>query len=173
MTTMRVMICLAGIIGIAGFCRAQDIDSPKFVFFGGAGLTKHSSVTQSSVHFGATLEEIPPLRAKSGPPYPGGFLFEVGYVGPAHDLGSGSAMLSVNYAGAFATEKCRHILPFFTGGYTRLFGTGNALNYGGGFDFLINHTRAVRFEARDYFRLSGSKEHNVAFRIGYIIYLAD
>jgi hypothetical protein len=62
MATIRVMICLAGIIGVTGFCGAQDIDSPKFVVFGGAGVTNQSTVTHGSVHFGAIFEEVPPFR---------------------------------------------------------------------------------------------------------------
>lgn len=169
MGTIRGMMCLAGIICATGFCFAQDVASPKFVVFGGTGVNSQSAVTHGSIHFGASFEEVPPVRSGH---FPQGFIFEGGYIGPMNDLGLGSAIFSVNYAGAFAVPKSR-LLPFFTGGYTRLFGTGNAVNYGGGIDFLLSNTRAVRFEVRDYLRLSDVREHNVAFRLGYIIYMKD
>jgi hypothetical protein len=56
-----------------------------------------------------------------------------------------------------------------TVGYTRLFGTGNALNYGGGINLYIKDgTRALRFEVRDYLRFADFNEHSAAFRIGYL-----
>ncbi len=57
-----------------------------------------------------------------------------------------------------------------TGGYTRLFGTGNAINFGGGMDFRLNAERSVRLEVRDYYNVTGPRGHSVAVRIGCLVY---
>lgn len=124
--------------------------------------------------FGADFEEAPP--ASKGH-FPGGILFEGGYAGPTADFSAGSAFFSANYMAAFPVHQytSRMMLGFFTGGYTRLFGSGNAVNYGGGLDLVLSNTRALRLEVRDYQRLSGPgiHEHNIALRFGYIIYISD
>lgn len=56
---------------------------------------------------------------------------------------------------------------FITGGYTRMFGTGNAVNLGGGFDFNVGETTGIRLEIRDY-RQSGTAQHNLAVRLGLL-----
>jgi len=151
---------------------AQDLGSPKFVVFGGAGVTNQAAVTRAGMQFGADIEEAVPAYHGH---FPQGFLFEGGYAGPARDFAAGSALFSANYLGTFLMQKSKSqiFLPSFTGGYTRLFGTGNAINFGGSLDFVLSQKRALRFEARDYLRLSGPKEHNVALRFGYIFYIPD
>jgi hypothetical protein len=64
-------------------------------------------------------------------------------------------------------------LPFASAGYSRLFGTGNAVNLGGGIDYRLSNTRAVRVELRDYYSFSTPTQHNVALRIAYVIYFRD
>ena len=166
------LIFLVTYFQISPNCFGQDLASPKFVLFGGAGVTNQSAALRPSVHFGADFEEAPPIFKNH---FPGGFLFEGGYAGPAASFSSGSALFSANYMAAFPVNHSKNspLLAFFTGGYTRLFGTGNAVNYGGGVDFVLSHTRALRLEVRDYLRLSGPKEHNVGLRVGYIIYISD
>lgn len=150
--------------------RAQDLGSPKFVVFGGAGVTNQSAVTRAGMQFGADIEEAVPAYHGH---FPQGFLFEGGYAGPVAD--AGSALFSANYLGTLQVQKAKStiLLPSFTGGYTRLFGTGNAINFGGSLDFVLSQKRAIRVEARDYLRLSGVREHNVALRVGYIFYIPD
>ncbi len=64
-------------------------------------------------------------------------------------------------------------LPFATAGYTRLFGTGNAVNFGGGFDYRLSQTRAIRVEVRDYYSFSTPAQHNIGLRIGFVFYIWD
>jgi hypothetical protein len=142
------------------FCFAQDI-----AIFAGVGMTNRSAVTNSSIHLGVSMEGL----AQRGAFWQGG-LSEVGYIGPINSLGHGSAIFSVNYKGAFNHGNSSRLFPFFTGGYTRLFGTGNAVNYGFGVDVPFHKSKALRFEVRDYLRLSGFEEHNVAFRSGLNLY---
>jgi hypothetical protein len=55
-------------------------------------------------------------------------------------------------------------------GYSRIFGTGNALNYGGGIDYWLDEYHMIRFEIREYRRMSGTRKKDLAFRIGYVFY---
>jgi hypothetical protein len=156
-------------LSATGLCFCQDdFPSPKLVLLGGSGTTNQSGNAHRSLHLGIDLDE--PLAGYLGK-IPGGYLLELGYAGPIKDFSSGSTIFSANYVGAFSVAK--RLMPFFTVGYTRILGTGNALNYGGGIDLVIkNTTRAIRFEVRDYMRMSGSKAKDLAFRIGYVIYAA-
>src|SRR5262249_28401311 len=112
-------------------------------------------------------------RMRSG--FPTGFLLEGGYTGPWNRFGAGSAIFSANYMAAFDTTTDGHpkCLPFVTTGYTRLFGTGNGVNFGGGVDFLHKGTVAFRVELRDYVRITGPTEHNLAIRIALLKYVRD
>jgi hypothetical protein len=65
------------------------------------------------------------------------------------------------------------LIPFASTGYTRLFGTGNAVNFGGGFDYRFSQTRAIRVEVLDYYSFSTPAQHNVGLRVGYVVYLWD
>jgi hypothetical protein len=85
-------------------------------------------------------------------------------------LGNGSALLSFNIITEFIVLHPNRLTTFATGGYSRLFGTGNALNFGGGINFYIkDRMRALRFEVLDYWHISGAKEHNVVLRMGRLI----
>jgi hypothetical protein len=164
-------LLLVGMLALlGGSCFGQDYADPRFVLFGGAGVTTGPQV--GGLQYGASFEVAPPVRHGQ---FPFGFLLEGGYIGPLNSLrspSSGAALFSANYLVAFHRKfKSIDALPFVTGGYTRLFGTGNAVNYGGGVDLVVKPNRAVRFEVKDYLRLSGPKEHDVALRIGWVIYL--
>jgi hypothetical protein len=161
---------------------AQDAASPKFTAFAGAGLnvTQHNS--RGEIQTGASFDEAPPGSW-------GGYLFEGGYVGPWANLHEGAAFASADYMASWSlgqkgrgrtasgqpywSDRGWKLLPFARAGYTRLFGTGNAVNFGGGFDYRFSHAHAVRAEAVDYYSFSTSHQHNVALRIGFVIYLRD
>jgi hypothetical protein len=149
-------------------CRAQDVVSPKLVVFGGAGTMLQQSRALGEMHLGASFEE-------SVPNHWYGLAFEGGYVGPWSRLKAGSGILSFNYMPSWQADKQGRFLPFATLGYTHLFGTGNAVNYGGGLDLRLNNIHAIRFEARDYYSPTHPQtaQHNVAFRVGWVIYLWD
>lgn len=150
-------------------CAAQtDLDSPKFVTFAGAGMFLTHERALGEVQAGASFELSAPNRWI-------GFGLEGGHVGPWSRPKAGSAILSLNYTPSWKLDEKGHLLSFATVGYTRLFGTGNAVNFGGGLDLRLNDAHAIRLEARDYYSPSSSpsSQHNVAFRIGWVIYLAD
>lgn len=177
------------VIALVTFCfvvgtvttRAQDAASPKFTLFAGPGIIRTQGISRGEVQAGVSLDEAPPDAG-------GGFSFEAGYLGPWSKPHIGSAFLSVDYmaawnlgpSGSGRTAKGTHywsdhgwkLLPFASAGYTRLFGTGNAVNFGGGVDYRLSNNRAIRIEVRDYYSPSAA-QHNVALRIGLVIYISD
>jgi len=161
---------------------AQDAASPKFTAFAGAGINATQQNSRGEIQTGASFDEAPPGSW-------GGFLFEGGYLGPWADLHEGSAFASGDYMASWSlgqkgkgrtasgqsywSDRGWKLLPFARAGYTRLFGTGNALNFGGGVDYRFSHNRAIRAEAVDYYSFSTPHQHNVALRIGFVIYIRD
>ena len=105
-----------------------------------------------------------------------GFMLDLGLIGPV-PRNPVDGVFSVNYLTTYNTRSGpyaysqRQIFPFATVGYSRLFATGNALNYGGG--ILLRYSKrgtsdnvpGVRFEYRDYW-LPGF-EHMRGFRISF------
>jgi len=145
---------------------AQDIESPKFSLFAGAGTSSTSNQSVGSMQFGASFGETVPNQWK-------GLFLEGGYILPWSDPDSRSAFFSANYAASWQSKAAPRLLPFATVGYTRLFGKGNALNYGGGVDWLLQGKQALRLEVRDYQAFTTPQQHNVALRVGWIFYLYD
>jgi hypothetical protein len=104
---------------------------------------------------------------------------EGGYLAPWARLRAGSALLSFDYmpswhfarAGTTEPENDWKFLPYASAGYTRLFGTGNAVNFGVGADYRFRKTQAIRVDIRDYYSFASPRQHNVALRIGWVIYL--
>jgi len=153
-----------------GACVGQ---STSLVMFGGGGVNNQGANNRSSLHVGGDFEATMPLQRGQ---FPWGVLIEGGYVGPITN-NKGSAILSTNYVLAFRTVEAKtggfapgKVVPFLTGGYTRLFGTGNAVNFGGGIDVMLHSLAAVRFEVRDYLNSADQNMHDVGFRIGWVLY---
>ncbi|HET9180597.1 MAG TPA: hypothetical protein VFP59_00570 [Candidatus Angelobacter sp.] len=156
-------------------CQIQDPRLPNVALFGGMGITNAnpSNAVHSSMQFGADLDQSA-AWSRSHPMFPVGYLFEGGYISPANSFSAGSAILSLNYLGRFnfSDRPDPGVMTFLTGGYTRLFGTGNAINFGGGLEFKITDLTRIRVELRDY-RHSGPAEHNFAIRIALVKTLPD
>ena len=159
---------------LASASAAQSTDFPQFALFGGAGITNASNAVHGSFHFGADFDQGH-AWSPSRPLFPVGYLFEGGYIAPVNSFAAGSAILSLNYLGKFnfSDKSDAKATLFFTGGYTRMFGTGNAINFGGGVDCRISDRTGLRFEVRDYRRAGGPTEHNMAIRIALLKTLAD
>lgn len=166
---LKALGLVLALILFLGNCHAQDAPFPNFALFGGAGITNTSGPVHGSFQFGADVDQGVPWRP-SRPIFPVGYLIEGGYVSPVNSFAAGSAILSLNYLGRFRFSDNRDALvtAFATGGYTRMFGTGNAVNFGGGFDFNVGETTGIRLELRDYRRTGGPREHNFAFRIALL-----
>jgi len=67
----------------------------------------------------------------------------------------------------------RSVYPFLTGGYTRMFATGNAVNFGPGVDFGKDDEHLIRIELRDYYLFTGPQQHVLSLRIGFGKFIAD
>ena len=183
-------IRLVGMLCFAGICFGQDEqpekqgnqkageyhipwwaptdDRAKWILFGGYGINEQSgtagSVEASSprklVNFGGAIERVA--------------FFELSYLGPAEKLNSSQSWGSVLFSTGMTSTptlgrigKIRFDLPC-TLGYTRMIRTANAVNFGAGLDVIWGKDHGIRFEVRDYFKLSGHNEHNVVFRIAYL-----
>jgi len=99
--------------------------------------------------------------------------FELGIAGP---IPGGHPVDGFVSADAMFANKLPHrpTYPFLTGGYTRIFATGNAVNFGLGVD-LGKHdsNRLIRIELRDYYLFTGPTQHIVGLRIGFGTLIAD
>lgn len=162
------------LVVFAGSCAAQTADFPQFALFGGAGITNASGAVHGSLHFGADFDQGHPW-SPNRPLFPVGYLFEGGYIGPVNSFSAGSAILSVNYLGKFkfSDKPDSTLTAFFTGGYTRMFGTGNAINFGGALEYQMTDRTGLRFEVRDYRRAGGPAEHNMAIRVALLKTFGD
>jgi hypothetical protein len=99
--------------------------------------------------------------------------FELGFVGPVKGGAPIDGLVSVDYM--FANKlRHRHQYLSFTVGYSRLFVTGNAANFGLGFDFgKDEYQRLIRVEVRDYFVFNGVSQHVIGLRIGIGKFISD
>jgi hypothetical protein len=161
----NLAIVLAVILAHPWSTAAQDTASPKLTLFGGVGSHLSAGNSAGEAQLGASFDETPP-----GANF--GILFEAGAAVPWSNLNSSSAILSVDYSAAWSLDKSQRFLPFATLGYSRLFGTGNAMNFGVGLDYRLSHIRAIRVEARDYW-VPERSTHDVALRVGWVLYLQD
>jgi hypothetical protein len=163
MKAIRVMLWVLFCMYPASFCHGQAAE-----LMGGSGLTIQSGDTHRSLYLGAGFSAVTPMVLRRGAyniPY--GYLIELGYAGPLKNFRSGSTFFSADYEGAFSFTE--GLMPFITVGYTRILGTGNALNYGGGVDYIFpNWGRGIRAEVREYRRISGAREKDLVFRFGFI-----
>ena len=102
-------------------------------------------------------------------------MFEGGYVGPFNNLRGGAALFSIDYMPSWLIRTNANspmFCPFAALGYTQLFGTGHAANFGAGLDVRLSGKFAVRLEGRDYMGFT-PHEHIGAFRIGFRRYFWD
>jgi putative flippase GtrA len=99
--------------------------------------------------------------------------FELGVIGPLPGGYPLDGLAGFNLM--FANKVPRHELyPSFTAGYTRMFATGNAANFGVGLDIGKRESdKLMRIELRDYFLFTGPQQHVVALRIGFGKFIAD
>jgi hypothetical protein len=94
-------------------------------------------------------------------------VFELGVIGPIPAGRSLDGLFSAN--GMFTSTVTHHeAFPFFTAGYTRVFVTGNALNFGTGIDLGNRKSdRLIRIEFRDYYLFSSSQQNIVELRMAF------
>jgi hypothetical protein len=108
-----------------------------------------------------------------------GFYFfdlEVGAMGPTANHNSVSAYLSTNLFVPLVPLRdidSKHGVPIAVGGYTQMFGASNALNYGVAYAYPVGENHSVQFEARDYWTVASPSQHNIAFRVVWLVDIPD
>ena len=157
LNTLLVCICL--LTGIAG---AQSFGA--YTYFARVGWVCGAGASNSPIATKPT--------AQCGGIFSGPFFdLEAGVMGPQANQSTVSGYLSTNLFIPLIPLKDlgnRHGVPLFVGGYTNMFETGNALDYGLAFAHPIDQSHSIQFEVRDYWAFSNPSQHNVVFRIAWL-----
>jgi hypothetical protein len=96
------------------------------------------------------------------------FDFEIGGMGPMATPKGASGYFSTNFVVplvAWSKWANPHGAPLVVGGYTHMFETENALDYGLAFERPIDDSHSIQFEVRDYWAYSESGRHDVVLRV--------
>jgi hypothetical protein len=126
----------------------------------GAGATESAASVKPTAQCGALFSALPFLD------------LEAGVMGPQANRSSVSGYLSTDLVLPLS-HKSKQGLSLFVGGYTRMFETGNALDYGLALSRTIDATHSIQFEVRDYWANANPNQHNIVFRVVWLIGLPD
>lgn len=69
--------------------------------------------------------------------------------------------------------KTKNVLPMIVGGYTRMFETGNALDYGLACANPLDSSHSIQFEVRNYWANANPAQHNIVFRVLWLVGIPD
>jgi hypothetical protein len=130
----------------------------------GAGASNSTAATKPTAQCGGTFSLLP------------FFNLEAGVMGPQAKRSAVSGYLSTNAWAPLVPFKHlanKHGIPMVVGGYTRMFETGHALDYGLAFAHPIDSSHSIQFEVRDYWAFANPSQHNVVFRIAWLVGLPD
>jgi putative flippase GtrA len=134
--------------------------------FCGAGASNSSAATKPTVGCGVGLTLLPlPI------------FFEVGVMGPQANRSYLSGYVSLDTSIPLARPTSTY-LPMAIVGYSRLFETGHAPDYGLALALprpgkQSDATKSLRLELRDYYTSANPTQHNMMFRIGWMGEEAD
>jgi hypothetical protein len=172
-----------GISLFAGIARAQTQSSapttpatpPKSIgaygdWFARAGLTCGAGASNSSV---ATKPTVQCGGIAGIMPF---FDLEVGVMGPQANRSAASGYLSTNtWMPLIPLNQLgnKYGVPLVLGGYTRMFETGHVLDYGVAFAKPIDRSHSIQFEVRDYWAFANPNQHNIVFRVVWLVGLPD
>jgi hypothetical protein len=126
----------------------------------GAGASESSASAKPTVQCGGLFTIWPFLD------------LEAGVMGPQANRSSVSGYLSTDLVFPLG-RSIKHGLPLVVGGYTRMFETGNALDYGLALSRAIDSTHSIQFEVRDYWANANPNQHNIVFRVVWLIGVPD
>ena len=171
MTLLFTATMMTGVIHAQTAAKAWPdggLGAYNYLYRGGlvcGGGASHSDVrTNPTVQCGAVL---------SMPPF---FDLEFGVMGPQANRSNISGYLSTNFVAPLPSTKrfTKTIgMPIAICGYTRMFETGHALDYGVALARPIDSSRSVQFEARDYVAFATPTQHNVVLRVAWIVGVPD
>jgi hypothetical protein len=133
--------------------------------FCGAGASTSPTATKPTVGCGAGMSLLPlPV------------FFEVGVMGPQANRSYLSGYISIDGRVPLAPTSTKY-LPMAIFGYSRLFETGHALDYGLALALPRfkdpDSTKSLRIELRDYWTFASPAQHNVMLRIGWMSQVSD
>jgi hypothetical protein len=166
---------------IPGIARAQtappaapnpqkaSADTGGYAWWARAGMTCATGASAAATTVALTVQ----CGALMSMPF---FDLETGVMGPQAKHSSVSGYLSTNFwipLIAPSTLGNAHGVPLAVGGYTRMFETGNALDYGLAFARPTDASHSIQFEVRDYWVFSNPDQHNVVFRVVWLLGLPD
>jgi hypothetical protein len=106
----------------------------------------------------------------------GFFDLETGVMGPQANRSPVSGYLSTNFLVPLIPLKDlgnKHGVPLIVGGYTRMFETGHALDYGVAFAKPLDGSHSIQFEVRDFWAFSNPNQHNVVYRVVWLVGVPD
>ena len=126
----------------------------------GAGASESSAPVKPTVQCGGLFSILPFLD------------LEAGVMGPQANRSSVSSYLSTDLVLPLSHQTKRG-LPLFVSGYTRMFETGNALDYGLALSRTIDSKHSIQFEVRDYWANANPNQHNIVFRVVWLIGVPD
>ena len=99
---------------------------------------------------------------------------EVGIMGPQANRSQVSGYFSTDAViPLMPPEKAKQVLPLVVGGYMRMFETGNALDYGLASAHPLDPSHSLQFEVRDYWANANPAQHNMVFRVGWLVGVPD
>lgn len=101
------------------------------------------------------------------------FNLEAGVMGPQARQSSVSGYLSADGWLPFRNPSTKHGFPLVMAGYTRMFETGSAFNYGIAYAYPVDSSHSIQFEARDYWIVADPQQHNVMLRVAWLVGLPD
>ena len=129
--------------------------------FCGAGASTSQIATKPTIGCGAGLTLIPlPV------------FVEVGVMGPQANRSYVSGYISLDSSIPLARPSVKY-LPMAIVGYSRLFETGHAFDYGLAlalprFSKRRDDSKSLRVELRDYWTFANPAQHNVMLRVGWM-----
>ena len=134
--------------------------------FCGIGASTSPAATKPAMGCGAGLTFLLP------------FVFtEVGVMGPQANRSNLTGYISIDSSLPLARPSAKY-LPMAIIGYSRLFETGHAFDYGVAlnvprFSKSGDDDKSLRIELRDYWTFANPTQHNVMLRIGWVVGLPD
>ena len=128
----------------------------------GGGVAESPVSTTPTVQCGGMFSILPVVN------------LETGVMGPQAKRSSASGYLTTDLVlPVWALGKAKRNLFLFAAGYTRMFETGNALDYGLALSRPIDSKHSIQFEVRDTWVNANPNEHNVLFRVVWLIGVPD
>lgn len=131
----------------------------------GTGASTSTIATKPTVNCGAGLVILPFL------------VTEIGVMGPQAHHSNVTGYLSEDLVLPISpSAKLSNFMngaPLIIAGYTRMFETGHAVDFGVGFERHVDASHSLQFELRDYLAFANPQQHNVVLRVGWVVGIPD